>query len=49
VPLNWKVIMVVICLFLVASVAIGVVKVTSTPTEVFGPDFQGLPKTQFPR
>lgn len=41
--------MVVICLFLVASVVIGAIQLATTPTEVFGPDFTGLPKSQFPR
>jgi len=49
VPLNWKIMMLVICLFLVASVTIGVIRMTTTPTEMFGAGFQGLPKTQFPR
>ncbi len=41
--------MIVICLFLVASVIIGTVQLLSTPNEIFGADFQGLPKQEFPR
>ncbi len=41
--------MVVICLFLVASVIIGAIRLTTTPVEMFGSEFQGLPKSQFPR
>lgn len=41
--------MIVICLFLVASVAIGTIQLLSTPTEIFGADFEGLPNQKFPR
>lgn len=41
--------MVVICVFLVASVAIGMIQLLSTPTEIFGPDFEGLSQQKFPR
>jgi len=41
--------MIVICLFLVASVTIGIIQLASTPTEIFGAGFQGLPKQEFPR
>lgn len=41
--------MIVICLFLVASVIIGSIQLASTPTELFGPGFEGLPKQEFPR
>jgi len=41
--------MIVICLFLVASVAIGAVKLVSTPNEILGAGFRGIPKTEFPR
>jgi len=41
--------MVVICVFLVASVVIGTIQLMSTPNEVFGPGFEGLPKQEFPR
>ena len=41
--------MIVICLFLVASVAIGTVKLVSTPEEILGAGFQGIPRSEFPR
>jgi hypothetical protein len=41
--------MIVICVFLVASVAIGTIQMLSTPTEIFGTSFEGLPKQEFPR
>ena len=41
--------MILICVFLVASVAIGTIQLLSTPNEIFGADFQGLPKQEFPR
>lgn len=41
--------MVVICLFLVASVVIGAIQIATTPTEVFGANFEGLPRQEFPR
>lgn len=41
--------MIVICLFLVASVVIGAVQLATTPNEVFGNNFEGLPKSEFPR
>lgn len=40
--------MIVLCLFLVASVVIGTIQLATTPTEMFGPDFRGLPKSEFP-
>ncbi len=41
--------MIVICVFLVASVTIGAIQLLTTPNEIFGTDFQGLPKQEFPR
>lgn len=41
--------MIVITLFLVASVVIGAIQLASTPTEIFGAGFEGLPKQEFPR
>ncbi len=41
--------MIVICLALVASVAIGGIRLATTPDEILGSGFQGLPKTEFPR
>lgn len=48
-PTNWKVLMVVIAVFLIASVVIGSYRLVSTPVELFGANFEGLPKTEFPR
>lgn len=48
-PGHWKVLMLVIFVFLVASVSIGTYKLVSTPTEILGAGFQGLPKSEFPR
>ncbi len=41
--------MIVICVFLIASVVIGAVQLLSTPNEIFGANFEGLPKQEFPR
>lgn len=41
--------MIVICLSLVASVAIGTVKLVTTPDEILGSGFQGIPESEFPR
>ncbi len=41
--------MIVICVFLLASVVIGAVQLATTPTEMFGASFEGLPKSEFPR
>jgi hypothetical protein len=49
VPANWRILMLVICVFLIASVAIGTIQLLSTPTEIFGAGFEGLPKQEFPR
>jgi len=42
-PLLWKVGMAVLLLCLVASMAIAVVRLTTTPTEILGDGFRGLP------
>jgi hypothetical protein len=49
VPTNWKVLLVVITLALTASVVIGSYRLVTTPTEIFGTNFVGLPKSDFPR
>jgi len=41
--------MIVICVFLVASVVIGTIKLVTTPDEILGARFQGIPKSEFPR
>ena len=42
-PLSWKIGMVVLVVMLVASMAIAIVRLTTTPTEVLGDGFRGLP------
>jgi hypothetical protein len=44
VPLLWKVGMVVLVACLLASMVIAIVRLSTTPTEVLGGGFQGLPK-----
>ena len=40
-PMPWKVGMVVLVLCLVASMAIAIVRLTTTPTEILGDGFHG--------
>ncbi len=40
--------MVVITIALTASVLIGSYKLVTTPVEIFGTNFEGLPKSKFP-
>jgi hypothetical protein len=47
-PTNWKVLMAVIAVSLVASVGIGVYRLVTTPVELFGANFEGLTQTEFP-
>jgi hypothetical protein len=42
-PLLWKIGMLVLIVCLVASMAIAVIRLTTTPTEVLGDGFRGLP------
>jgi hypothetical protein len=42
-PMLWKVGMVVLGVCLVASMAIAIVRLATTPTEIFGDGFRGLP------
>jgi len=44
VPLLWKVGMVILVACLLASMVIAVVRLATTPTEILGAGFQGLPK-----
>jgi hypothetical protein len=44
VPWLWKVGMIVLVVCLVAAIAIAIVKLSTTPTEILGGDFRGLPK-----
>ncbi|MBK5110799.1 MAG: hypothetical protein JJE10_05445 [Thermoleophilia bacterium] len=48
-PTSWRFLMIVICIFLIASVAIGAVNLLTTPDQILGIGFEGLPKSQFPR
>ncbi|HSR94951.1 MAG TPA: hypothetical protein VLK56_08805 [Solirubrobacterales bacterium] len=42
-PMLWKAGMVVLILCLVAAMAIAVVRLATTPTEILGDGFRGLP------
>jgi hypothetical protein len=42
-PMLWKAGMVVLIVCLVASMAIAIVRLATTPTEIIGDDFRGLP------
>jgi hypothetical protein len=42
-PVIWKVGMVVLIACLVASMAIAIVRLATTPTEIIGDGFRGLP------
>lgn len=42
-PTAWKVGMVVLIVCLVASMAIAIVRLATTPTEILGDGFRGLP------
>ena len=43
-PLLWKAGMVILVACLLASMVIAVVRLATTPTEILGAGFQGLPK-----
>jgi len=43
-PMLWKVGMLILVACLVASMVIAVVRLSTTPTEILGAGFQGLPK-----
>jgi hypothetical protein len=43
VPWIWKVGMVVLVVCLLAAMAIGIVRLATTPTEILGDGFRGLP------
>lgn len=45
-PMLWKVGMVVLVACLVASMVIAAVRLATTPTEILGDDFRGLPARQ---
>ena len=46
VPWIWKAGMVVLVVCLLASMAIAIVRLTTTPTEILGDGFRGLPAQQ---
>jgi hypothetical protein len=46
VPLLWKVGMAVLVLCLLASMVIAIVRLSTTPTEILGDGFRGLPARQ---
>jgi hypothetical protein len=46
VPLIWKAGMVVLVACLVAAMVIGIVRLATTPTEILGDGFRGLPARQ---
>lgn len=43
-PWIWKIGMVVLVVCLLASMAIAIVRLETTPTEILGGDFRGLPR-----
>jgi hypothetical protein len=48
-PTMWKVGMAVLVACLLASIAIGTVRLATTQTEILGADFKGWHGTRFPR
>jgi hypothetical protein len=46
VPWLWKAGMIVLVVCLLASMAIAVVRIATTPTEILGDGFRGLPAKQ---
>jgi hypothetical protein len=46
VPLFWKVGMTILVVCLVAAMVIAVVRLATTPTEILGDGFRGLPAKQ---
>lgn len=45
-PMTWKAVMVVLIVCLVAAMAIAIVRLATTPTEILGDGFRGLPARQ---
>ncbi len=45
----WKIGMVVLVVCLLASIAIAIVRLATTPTEILGSGFHGLPARHAPR
>jgi hypothetical protein len=48
VPILWKAGMVLLIACLVAAMAIAIVRLATTPTEILGDGFRGLPARQHP-
>jgi len=46
VPMLWKAGMAVLVICLIASMAIAIVRLATTPTEILGDGFHGLPAKQ---
>jgi hypothetical protein len=46
VPTSWKVGMLILVACLLASMAIAIVRLTTTPTEILGDEFRGPPARQ---
>jgi hypothetical protein len=46
VPFVWKASIVLLVICLVAAMAIAIVRLIDTPTEILGDGFRGLPATQ---
>jgi hypothetical protein len=46
VPLAWKASIAILVVCLVAAMAIGIVRLIETPTEILGDGFRGLPAKQ---
>jgi hypothetical protein len=44
-PISWKVGLVVLVVCLLASMVIAIVRLSTTPTEILGDGFRGLPTT----
>ena len=42
-PFHWKALMIVLVACLVAAMAIAIVRLATTPTEILGDRFHGLP------
>jgi hypothetical protein len=45
-PMSWKAGMAVLIVCLVAAMAIAIVRLATTPTEILGDGFRGLPTRQ---
>jgi len=46
VPVVWKASIVILVVCLVAAMVIGIVRLATTPTEILGDGFRGLPAKQ---